>query len=270
MKKFNWQVFISLNLFFTFIIVTFSGIVLYFKPEGSIARWLDWTFLLLNKSTWESVHTIFSYLFLVFVLFHMIKIHGRSLWNYFTKNRKHTGKEFYYALLISVIFFLGSAYQLRPFHFIFEAGNTLSDSWEQSHNFPEGYISARTSLNEFAEYNAVPVDSLIYELNQAGVEDLNSKVTFQEMGQANNISPLEAYEIIASANLGLQGDDMGHLSLEEISFILNVPEDYFVETLNKKYEQVTVTSKTKLHELSQIAGKPVRTIHREIFRHIQK
>ncbi|MFP4017621.1 MAG: DUF4405 domain-containing protein [Bacteroidales bacterium] len=264
MKKFNWQVFISLNLFFTFIIVAFSGIVLYFKPEGSVARWLDWTFLLLDKSTWESVHTIFSYVFLVFVFFHMIKIHGKNLWNYFTKNRQHTGKEFYYALLISVIFFFGSAFHLSPFHLIFEAGDTLSDSWEQSHSFPEGYISARTSLNEFAEYNAVPVDSLICELNKAGVEDLTSKATFLEIGQANNISPLEAYEIIASADMGLSGDDMGHLSVEEISFILNVSEDYIIETLNNKYECIEITPNTNLNELSQVTGKPVRTIHREI------
>ena len=77
-KRFSWQSFISIGLLLSFIIMGFSGIILFIAPEGSLSRWIGWDVMNLTKKQWEQQHTIFSYLFILFSIFHVFKIN----WGY--------------------------------------------------------------------------------------------------------------------------------------------------------------------------------------------
>ncbi|MFO8236540.1 MAG: DUF4405 domain-containing protein [Bacteroidales bacterium] len=264
MVKFNWRVFISLNLLFTILVIAISGIVLYFKPEGSVARWLDWRFLFLDKSTWESVHTIFSYLFLLFALFHVLDTNIKSISEYFSSKGRGTHKELSFALLISILFLAGSVFKVKPFHWVFEAGDILSATWEQSYEFPEGHINARTTLGEFAEYNDVPVDTIYVALEKQGLEQFSSETSFLEVGRKNDISPFAAYEILMPFDSESDEDNKGGLSLADIAFILDKDEAELVDTLDRRYENIELTKSTKLEELSDETGKSVSSVRREI------
>jgi hypothetical protein len=48
-----------------------SGIVLFLRPEGSLARWTGWTMLGLDKKHWEAVHIIFVLVVLVASVAHL-------------------------------------------------------------------------------------------------------------------------------------------------------------------------------------------------------
>lgn len=57
-RSFHWRAAISFTLLFLFLAAIFSGIALYLRPEGSLARWVGWRFLGMDKKTWEAVHTL--------------------------------------------------------------------------------------------------------------------------------------------------------------------------------------------------------------------
>src|SRR6056297_3138081 len=126
MKKFNWQIFISFSLLFSFILMLISGIILYFKPEGSVARWLEWEILFLSRASWESIHTIFSFLFMIIAFFHILKVHLFSFFVYLNRKHLYAIKEFFLALAISLVVLVGTTLKLHPFESVYELGNRLS------------------------------------------------------------------------------------------------------------------------------------------------
>ncbi len=61
---------VSCVLFIDFLIVTLTGIGLYFAPIGRIARFGDWNFLGMNKFTLKNFHTIAGFLFVLLIVLH--------------------------------------------------------------------------------------------------------------------------------------------------------------------------------------------------------
>ena len=54
-KQFNVRGFISLLTACSFILMSVTGIVLYFTPQGRIAFWTNWKFIGLTKTVWISM-----------------------------------------------------------------------------------------------------------------------------------------------------------------------------------------------------------------------
>lgn len=48
-----------------------SGVALFLRPEGSLARWLGWSLLGLDKKRWENLHLLFVALFVIASLAHL-------------------------------------------------------------------------------------------------------------------------------------------------------------------------------------------------------
>ncbi len=123
-NKFSWQSFISIGLLFSFIMMLFSGLILYVAPEGSLSRWIGWEVFHLSKKQWEHQHTIFSYLFILFSVFHIFKINWALMLSYFIpeKIKIMNYKELVIALLIVVFVFFGTLIKLYPFEYILHLG----------------------------------------------------------------------------------------------------------------------------------------------------
>ena len=45
-------------LLLSFLVSAVSGIILFVRPEGSLARWVGWSVLGLDKAQWEAVHIV--------------------------------------------------------------------------------------------------------------------------------------------------------------------------------------------------------------------
>lgn len=201
MRSFNRQVFISFNLLFTFTVMTVSGIILYFKPEGSIARWLGWEIWGLTKSGWEALHTVFSFLFLVFVILHIVKIHLGLIRLYFLNRKtKGTFREMSIALIISVVFLTGTVFSIPPFHLIFKAGNYLSDSWNNQVEIKhEAYkdltLEEMGIILDVQPSKVVKITKNIYD-----IENISEKTTIAYIAHKTKGEPSDIKEaIIAQA-----------------------------------------------------------------------
>ena len=64
-EGFQWRAFASVLVGFTFVVMTLSGIVLFFTPSGRIARDTGWEYWGFDRYDWITFHTWFSVLFVV-------------------------------------------------------------------------------------------------------------------------------------------------------------------------------------------------------------
>ena len=61
----------SLSLGFSFLIMSYTGVILYIAPHGRIAKWIDWHFLGLDKTQYQELHITSMVTFLVFGILHI-------------------------------------------------------------------------------------------------------------------------------------------------------------------------------------------------------
>ena len=196
-QKFNWQSFISIALLFSFLVLMFSGVVLYIAPEGSLSRWIGWSVLGLTKSQWEQQHTIFSYLFVIFTVLHIFKINWALLWSYFfvVKMKFVFFKEILIALAITFIVFWGTLADINPFRWVIKVGNTISESFGEDIERPDIPDPEKLTIEQFVHQvsKISYVDFLeITKYHQFEIESKDQ--TIQDFCLNNNIQPVELYE----------------------------------------------------------------------------
>ena len=198
-NKFNWQSFISIGLLFSFFVMLVSGIVLYVAPEGSLSRWIDWEVFNLNKKQWEHQHTIFSYLFILFSIFHIFKINWELLLSYFVieKIKLFNLKEIVIAFVITILVFSGTLYNVNPFQFIINLGNNISDNHSLSVEMPNIPDAEKLSLKDFSEkVFEVSYEEVYNILVNVGFNSIDENIIVSEFCKKNNITPQELYKIL--------------------------------------------------------------------------
>jgi len=267
MKRFNWQIFISFNLLFTFFLMLVSGVILYLKPEGSVARWLDWNIMGVDKSGWESVHTVFSFLFLAFALFHILKVHLNNLLGYvFNYRPRGAGRELFISILISAIFLIGTLMYLPPFHFIYQAGNTLSDQWAGRVQVDHESVGPQQSLEEVATEMGMDPAGLKQWMNRQGIENIPSSATLMEHAEVLGVTPLELYRRMESA----VGSSMQKakekvyraITLEELAVLFEVDVRAIQDYLSQEFDRDRLAGDASLYDISlgtRYSPREVRT-----------
>ena len=198
-NKFSWQSFISIGLLLSFIIMLVSGIILYVAPEGSLSRWIDWSVFSLNKKQWEHQHTIFSYLFILFSIFHIFKINWGLLLSYFAPEKLNLSnlKEILIAFVITVLVFLGTLYNANPFQFIIKVGNSISNNHSLNVDIPNIPEAERLSLKDFSEKVLVVSYEEVYNtLTNIEFESIDENIIVSEFCKKNKITPQELYKIL--------------------------------------------------------------------------
>lgn len=61
---------VDVLLLLSFLAAAVSGVVLFFRPEGSIARWTGWAAFGLDKKHWEAVHIVLVLVLIIAALAH--------------------------------------------------------------------------------------------------------------------------------------------------------------------------------------------------------
>lgn len=195
-NKFNWQSFISIGLLLSFIVMLISGIVLYIAPEGSLSRWIGWDILNLSKKQWEYQHTIFSYLFILFSIFHVFKINWSYLISYFVieKFKMINLKEIIVAVVITVFIFMGTLFNWSPFKNVIQFGNKISDSYAENVEMSNIPDAEKLSLKDFAEevFN-ISYSDLVSNLEKFNFDKVDENSTVIDFCNLNDITPEEFY-----------------------------------------------------------------------------
>lgn len=201
MKKngFHGRGLTSLIVVTSFLIMTITGIVLYFTPHGRVAYWVVWQFVGLTKTDWNNIHIISSIAFAIAGAFH-IYFNWKSIMNYLSGKILGTlkyRKELAVATILSVFIIVGSIYVVPPFNYVIDFSEYLKSAWVKSKEYEPPFGHAEeVSLKIFTK-------KMDIDLSKAEKELKANSITFNSMNEKlknialnNNITPMDIYVVI--------------------------------------------------------------------------
>ncbi len=238
-KKFNWRAFTSVFVVFSFIIMGFSGLILFITPPGRVAYWTNWQILWLTKEAWGSVHTIFSIFFIVMGSFHLY-FNWRPFLSYM-RSKVHGGvyirREFAFSGVLALAILAFTLAELPPFSSIIDLSDAISDSWATEQEQPPVPHAELMRLEEFSKAISTPLDVLKTRLEMAGIHIDHDEVVIKELAEKNGLTPAELYKKIQSLPAVLPamnrtgGSGYGRMTIRDVSQKLNLSVDTALEIL---------------------------------------
>ncbi|ARU47538.1 DUF4405 domain-containing protein [Sulfurospirillum diekertiae] len=214
--------FTSLCIGFSFLIMSYTGIILFLSPKGRVANWTNWQLLGLDKTHYTHLHVTFMVLFLVGMLFH-IYLNWNALINYLmNKSREFSlfTKEFLLALGVNLLFLLGTLYYWVPFEQFLDFQDEIKASWERKvDQAPYGHAELST-LEEFSMRTNSSISAIISQLNTHKIQGVDRSKTIAEIAKENGKSPAQIFDIIntkSQSKNSTSGGGYGKLTLKEAS-----------------------------------------------------
>ena len=186
-NKIYWRAVISFYIIIAFIVISVSGIILYFSPPGRVAFWSEWKFIALTKVQWQAVHTLFTFIFVFAAAFHIY--FNWSVITSYLKKKMNEGMKRRNELLLasgfSVVVLLLTIENIPPFSSVMEFGEELSASWSDEDTEPPVPHAELLTLTEFAEVIKVGVTQLIHSLKTNGIEVPEKEITIKQLAELN-------------------------------------------------------------------------------------
>ena len=237
-NRFSWRVFISFGLVYVFVAILSSGIILYMSPPGRYAHWVNWKILGLTKESWQTLHTVFSYTFVVLSVFHLFTMNWKAFFSYIrskTKNGLNRKKELLVSSALFVLFFIGIVFSVPPFKTVMDFGGYLADSWEKAEEEPPIPHAELLTLAELDDQlKDLTLDDIVKNLNRYQIQYNNTELqTLSEIAELNTVTPLEIYQkIIKKPESQLLGSGIGKKTIEEFVGELGKNADDVLKILN--------------------------------------
>lgn len=270
----NLRRFTSLVITFAFIIMTYTGIMLFITPKGRIASWVNWEILGLSKDQYGALHVTFMVLFLVGMVLHLW-LNWKPLMSYLkNKQREFTllTKEFGLALGFTLVFLVGTITQIAPFQTFLDFEESIKVSWETGDNEPPYGHAELSSLKTFSKRIGQNVDKAIALLEAQGIKGAAPEAKLQEIADFNGIAPHDIYVIIdpdnaeyeeakptkvatikaSSITMPEEGSGLGKMTLEEVSEKYGVDVNKAIATLKAK--GITATKSSRMRQTANELG----------------
>ena len=187
----------SLTLGFSFLIMSYTGIMLYFVPKGRVAYWADWHLFGLSKTQYGDLHTTSMVTFLFFGILH-IYYNWKPIVSYLKDTNKKisfTKKEFLIAFGLNIVFVVGTLFMIQPFKAFLDLEASIKDSWTKEYGEPPYGHAEETKLKVFCR-------KLNIDYNEASKILTSNNIIFKgdetllEIGKKNNISPSYIHKLI--------------------------------------------------------------------------
>lgn len=255
-KKFHGRSFTSLFSTFSFLLMTISGIILYFAPPGRISHWSHWEFWALTKEQWQALHTIFSLAFIIIAVFH-IYYNWSALVSYL-KKKLRSGvshrKELLWSSILTIALTIFTIVGVPPFSTIMDWGESLSNSWANTENEPPIPHAESMSLQELSSTLQMPLNDMMRNLRQAGITADNAGVIVEDLAAENNMTPSELYKKMNLKNENSQsgnfsrGGGYGRKTVAQICEQYNVSVEEGLARLKEK--GIEVTSKDNIRDIA--------------------
>ena len=195
-KPFQWRAFITFYVVLSFIVISLTGIVLFITPPGRIANWSDWRFLGFSKEQWQTIHTIFSFVFVLAASFHLY-FNWKVILGYLAK-RFRVGikkrRELAASLSIGSLILILSAAGTPPFGTLMAWGEEIKNSWSTPQMEPPVPHAELLSLQKLANGLNLPVDELMVRFTKAGLSPDSAGMLVRDLAQKYSLSPREIYD----------------------------------------------------------------------------
>jgi hypothetical protein len=197
-SPFKPRKFISLSVFLSFIILAVSGVMMYLRPEGSIARWSGWKLLGLNKKAWEGVHITLALTFAVLALIHIV-LNWKQLASYVVRRIRESvrpGKELAAAALF-VIAVLGlSLAQWQPLSSLMSWRAAIKNGQNILEAPPPALDADKLPLSEIARLLGVEAGEIVRAMSGQGFEVHGPEDTLEKIAGRAGSTPEKIYRQI--------------------------------------------------------------------------
>ena len=191
----------SLTATLSFAVMILTSIVLYIVPHGRVAYWADWHLWGLTKTDWGNVHIAVGFLFLI-----TLGLHLYYNWKPFVSYLKNKLKqikvftpEFNVALVITVLFAVGTYLAVPPFSYILTVNDYFKDAATEKYGEPPYGHAELSSLKTFAKKMNLDLKQSMGLLEKAGYAVEDSGTTLAAIGRQYDVPPKAIYEIIKPA-----------------------------------------------------------------------
>ncbi|WP_456393742.1 DUF4405 domain-containing protein [Nitratifractor sp.] len=199
---------VSLTLGLSFLVMSYTGIILFICPHGRVAYWSDWHFLGLDKWQYGDLHTTSMVIFLLFGVWH-IYYNWRPLVSYL-RDKAHrirfTKKEFLVALAINAVVVVGTLTHLPPFKQYLEWGESIKDSWSKTLGEPPYGHAEENTLKVLCQREGIDYAQAVKLLHAKGFRFEESQ-SIMEIAKNNGVTPQKIYEAILPAKSRIQNGD---------------------------------------------------------------
>jgi flagellin-like protein len=190
-RKFRWRGFVSLFALLLMIAIAFSGVVLYFSPQGRIAHWTQWTFLGFLKDDWTALHLLTTYVFLVALGFH-IYYNWKTLLSYLRKKAREAlamTREIALATAVTAAMVVVSFASAPPASWVVELGEYFTESWATPQTKPPAPHAEEWTLAKTAKYIGITVAEAQARLEAKGMTASDKDAKLIEIAEANDSKP---------------------------------------------------------------------------------
>jgi len=193
----------SLTASLALVLMFLTSIILYIVPEGRVAYWADWRLWGLAKTEWIDIHINMGLLFLISMFLH-IYYNWKTLISYLKNKAKQIKvftPELCAALVLTVVFIIGTYFLVPPFSWMMSLNTYFKDTGAAKYGEPPYGHAELSSLKTFTQKMNLDLEKSMELLNQAGYRVEDSAVTLAAIARRYNISPQLAYETMKSATL---------------------------------------------------------------------
>jgi len=185
----------SLTALLSFVLLFVTIIVLYIVPQGRVAYWADWRLWGMTKEQWGSIHINIGLLFLLSIFLH-IYYNWKPLFNYL-KNKarqlKVLTREFNAALVLTLIFAVGTYLEVVPFNWVLELNEHLKDNAAVKYGEPPYGHAELSTLKAFASKTGLDLAASLTRLKQANIVFENENQSLKDIARINDISPQKVF-----------------------------------------------------------------------------
>ena len=239
-KKFHGRSFASFIMVFSFLIMSISGIFLYFAPPGRVALWSKWTFLFLTKEQWQAIHTILSFAFVIAAIFHLY-FNWSILINYIKRKLQqglNKKRELIWSTILTLALMVLTIVGIPPFSTIMDWSENLSNSWSNEQIEPPIPHAESMTLAELSKATQQPLDDILQNLRNNDIKPDSNTVLVEDLAKQYDMTPQQLYEkMIVKKNvdsiIGI-GAGNGRKTVEQICEQFNVPVQTAIKRLNEK------------------------------------
>lgn len=199
----NMRKITSLTALVSFVLEMLTSVILYIVPQGRVAYWSDWRLWGLSKTQWGSLHVNLGVLFLI-----AICLHTYYNWNpivAYLKNRaaelRIFTKDFTVAFLLTLVFALGTYWELPPFSTIIAIGDQIKEAAAKKYGEPPYGHAEQSSLITFCKKVELNLDASLTRLAAAKIRVTNPSQPIAEIARLNNLNPKAVYEAMLPPEL---------------------------------------------------------------------
>jgi len=207
----------SLTAALAFLMMLLTSFILYIVPHGRVAYWADWRLWGLTKTDWGNVHTNLGLLFLLTLGLH-IYYNWKPLMAHL-KNKARQMKvftpELNTALIITLVFTVGTYFLVPPFGWVMELSGHIKDSGTEKYGEPPYGHAELSSLKTFTQKMKLDLTKSMQLLEEAGYAAEGESETLVEIGNKYGVAPQAVYLTIKAAAIDPPAQTSGAAVLPE-------------------------------------------------------